>query len=657
MATLVFLHGCGGPSTESHWLAPLNARLTQLGYPALSADADDELLFPSYTVQADKEAVEPPVTVTPEKGEVLLGAQLDFAARQKELERFVRSHEDWRGGASLSPVAPLVVDPLADAVEFVGFPEVSRYLNDRSARFSVWQQLLAQLPAAGSVIVVAHSLGSVVTADVLRRLPRSVVVDLLVTVGSPLGFPRYRANAGLSPSSFPYRKVQRWLNVVAPLDGVCAGRGLSTALPQVIDLRADLSLSHAAAGYMSHPAVAAAIGYVAFDGEPKLKSADGGRAREPARRIHASWDPVLLQAAFALQVSNSLPKGRWTEKLRLDAARREVATRAVDDIAVRREARARRLDELRRIGAQPPAEELDDHPLADGRHPDHRSLVEEAASLLQGNWTDPELLPFAMGLMLHPLVAPFDVQADVARRQQALELTLNLIRTRRGNLADKTFAAQVRESVEWAKARLADGGFPWGTVLITSGVVVLAATGIGLAAAAPAGLAGAAVVTSTLATFGPGGMVGGMIALATLTGTGASLASLGVSTAWNEPDQVAEGNLANHSAHELAAADLDALTVTLTGMLAVVHAQRALSFESAEVRVRLILQNALDIARSELQVHETIAPGAPMTKRWTTKVTRLQRAVDASNAWGAAPAVARLELARKTIETGRPTDS
>jgi hypothetical protein len=63
---------------------------------------------------------------------------------------------------------------------------------------------------------------------------------------------------------------------------------------------------------------------------------------------------------------------------------------------------------------------------------------------------------------------------------------------------------------------------------MATGVVLLAATGVGLAAAAPAGLAGAAIVTSTLGGFGPGGMVGGLITLGILTGTGASLTSLGV---------------------------------------------------------------------------------------------------------------------------------
>jgi hypothetical protein len=42
-------------------------------------------------------------------------------------------------------------------------------------------------------------------------------------------------------------------------------------------------------------------------------------------------------------------------------------------------------------------------------------------------------------------------------------------------------------------------------VLISGGLLLLSLTGVGVAVAAPAGLAGAAVITGTLAAFGPGG--------------------------------------------------------------------------------------------------------------------------------------------------------
>lgn len=255
--------------------------------------------------------------------------------------------------------------------------------------------------------------------------------------------------------------------------------------------------------------------------------------------------------------------------------------------------------------------------------------------------------------MLSPIVPPFDIRVSTDSRHEALEQTLNLIRARRGNLSDKVYARQVRASVEWAETRLAGGGFPWGTVLIASGIVVLAATGVGLAAAAPAGLAGAAVVTSTLAGFGPGGMVGGLIAPGVLTGTGASLTSLGMADALRDGGEVSRQDQAVHSARELVAAPPDALTVTLTGMLAVVHAQQQLLFESSEALVRLTLTNALDIARSEWLMHSDVAPDGRSIKDWDAKVTRLQRALDALDSLESVETTATLVRAHKAIESGR----
>jgi pimeloyl-ACP methyl ester carboxylesterase len=462
LVTLVFLHGVGGAARRERWVDPLNARLAELGFPQIQEASGDKMCVPAYQVAKFEGATEPPITYQPSKDEAFLREELDFAARQKELERFIRPYGD-KCGPGLRPFPDFVVNPIAEAVEFLGFPEVVCYMGDRSARYSAWSQVLKQLPQDGPVIAVAHSLGSVVMADLLHRLPEGLTLDLLVTIGSPLAFNRYRSNARLTKGLFPYGKVKRWLNVAAPMDGVCGGRGLSSAVPQVIDVHADLSFTHAAAGYMSHSAVAAAIGYVTFRGAPRPSSSEPHVPSSPARRIHDSWDPLLLGTAFSLQVSNCLPKNRWAEKARLDMARQEFAKRALHDIAAQRRARQEHLTELHAIGADVADVSLDDHPLADGRFPDHDSLTYGAASILCGKWRDEDLLASAVGLMLLPVVPPFDIRVTPEARQAALESTMNVIRNRRGNLADKAFAQQVGESLKWAESRMAGGGFPWGT--------------------------------------------------------------------------------------------------------------------------------------------------------------------------------------------------
>jgi hypothetical protein len=73
-------------------------------------------------------------------------------------------------------------------------------------------------------VVVAHSLGSVIAYDCLKRVAGTPNIDLLVTVGTPLGVSEVRHN--LRPEwsrddGFP-GALPRWVNVVDRLDPVCA---------------------------------------------------------------------------------------------------------------------------------------------------------------------------------------------------------------------------------------------------------------------------------------------------------------------------------------------------------------------------------------------------------------------------------------------------
>jgi hypothetical protein len=255
--------------------------------------------------------------------------------------------------------------------------------------------------------------------------------------------------------------------------------------------------------------------------------------------------------------------------------------------------------------------------LADGRAPTYHDLTDGAAAILAGVWSDAELLAFAVGLMFQPLVTPFDVEADSKRRRKALELTLNVIRGPRGNLADQIDADQVKTSLDWTKGQLSGGrSFPWGTVLIASGLALLAATSVGLAVAAPAGLAGAAVVTSTLAAFGLGGMVGGLLTLSAMIGTAGVLSGLGVAATLR--GTASARNVVSATARtgaELAQLPPETLTVTLAGMVAVVHVHPKLGFDSTETFVRAAIAVGRDLAVAEHQQHVAPLQRAPKPGR------------------------------------------
>ncbi|MFD0427500.1 serine peptidase [Streptomyces zhihengii] len=115
-------------------------------------------------------------------------------------------------------------------------------------------------------VVLAHSLGSVVAYEALWHQP--VELDLLITLGSPLGLPgavydRLSLGEGndARKGERPPR-VRRWVNVADIGDIVAIPRDLPTRFPG-IDVHHEVSLglvaSHQAARYLGVPEVAAEI--------------------------------------------------------------------------------------------------------------------------------------------------------------------------------------------------------------------------------------------------------------------------------------------------------------------------------------------------------------------------------------------------------------
>ncbi len=97
--------------------------------------------------------------------------------------------------------------------------QVRRELRDR---------LLAVLDkarsAADKVVVISHSMGTMVAYDVLRNCAGCPEVDTLITLGSPLGVREVQQElkaSGAGKLDFPAATVNRWINVYDPLDVVC----------------------------------------------------------------------------------------------------------------------------------------------------------------------------------------------------------------------------------------------------------------------------------------------------------------------------------------------------------------------------------------------------------------------------------------------------
>jgi hypothetical protein len=108
---------------------------------------------------------------------------------------------------------------------------------------------------AGPVVVVSHSLGTVIAYDVLRESRfAGAVVPLLVTVGSPLGYTEVQ-DVATQPLQIP-AAVRLWANFADPLDIIALDTTLADdfrdARGIIVDARVDNRSpnNHAACGYL-----------------------------------------------------------------------------------------------------------------------------------------------------------------------------------------------------------------------------------------------------------------------------------------------------------------------------------------------------------------------------------------------------------------------
>jgi hypothetical protein len=607
---VVFLHGASGPEYEATWLGPLNLRLAQMGHSRFDP-SHDRVTSPAYLkeLRAGRPGSEPARTWTKGNERDHQRSRLRYLQRQDELSRVARTWE--RSGAG--PMVSWLPDDLADDgwVTRVGIRFVNaarRYQHDRDCRWAAQRAVLDQLPTSGSIILIAHSLGSVIAVDLLTKLPPDLTVDLLLTIGSPLAIKRL-GDPGFE-AEFPYDRVGGWVNLYDPGDIVTVGCGVGRRFPAACDITVETGQSHNAAAYLSNPAAAAVIGHHTFG----VQASAGPASIQ--RRLHPAWQPLLLSFAYSNELSSCAKSQEWLFKARVDTARALLAKRTVADVRAKRQ---QLIDDM--------AVRLDDSPVGEGRFPNEDDLLHHAADLVRGTWTDEALLSLAVGLEMSPPLHPFDVKISEQHRHLALLNTLNRVRARYGQVSVEEFADAVRDGVKAGENAVKESGFPWGTVLITGGLLLLSLTGVGLAVAAPAGLAGAAVITGTLAAFGPGGMIGGLITIATLTGVGAAATGIGVAVGTAEDPEMVE-RARRLAVEELSTMPIAALRNAVAGVLAVVDAQRRLHFGSTGDLVEEMLNSAVDIVRAEHALHEAVAPDRAGTSEWKRKVELLERALE-----------------------------
>jgi pimeloyl-ACP methyl ester carboxylesterase len=502
--TLLFLHGVGDGNRDGAWLTGLRGALSRLGYPDVDAE---RIIAPRYAHAlrgSDETLPIPRITVKQPARDKVHQNRRDFERRTAALEFRLGRHNQGKGWGG----AELVVNGSAS---LPGFGQVRKYLGNADVRAQVLHLILKKLPASGPIVIIGHSLGSVIAADLLQRLPAGLEVVGLVTIGSPLASGRFDVDKLRESMQEPPTNLAWWANFWNVLDPVAAHRGLSSVYSWMLDFSIGTGFNHhvhAAEAYLSHDAVAEAVGFALFGSKStEIVSVDRG--------LDIPLDASELTALVALRYAYLLRSRLDGEQgVRFAGALRQVQASAVDEIRQRnREARRPLPSEVARLAfdlSDPEAQVPE--PL-----PSRHLTKEDAVTLLTV-------------LASENVIRPFEINVDRDKWLGAMkDLTAEMG-------LGSPYGAHVFEAAKKAQdvlsGALVVNWKKWGT-LGAGAVALVVATG-GLALAAAPGLVGAAVITSALAGFGPGGMIGGLLTAGALVGAGGggiafSLASPGTS--------------------------------------------------------------------------------------------------------------------------------
>ena len=497
---LLFLHGVGDGDEDEVGLSQLGKSLSGLGYPTLSTVRVIAPIYAQALRGTDDNKPLPGVTIKDPAREAAKVNRREFERRTAAIEFRLGRHNQGSGW----PGAEVVVDMSVATPTFV---QARNYLRTPRIRAQVLNRILSALPESGQVVIVGHSLGSVIAADLLRRLPAGLEVAGMVTIGSPLANASFAVDKLRETLREPPTNLAWWVNFWNQLDPVAAHRGVSSVFPWIVDFRIQSRPGlhvHDAAEYLADDTVAAAIGFALFGSVSKeIVGAEAG--------LDIPLDDTERVALMALRYAH-LIRMRLRDDLRdrFSGAVRQVQATVVDAI------RARNNQENR---AMPSAIARLAFDLSDPRStvpeppPSAYFSKDDAVALLTVLAAGSVVRPFEIA------VSRDDLQA--AMKDLASEMGLG------SQFGSDVFAA-AKLAQETLSGNRGVNWMKWGAVGVGAAAIVVATGGLALAAAP--GLAGAAVLTSALASFGPGGMIGGLLTAGTLVTAGGGGIAFGLAS-------------------------------------------------------------------------------------------------------------------------------
>ncbi len=179
-----------------------------------------------------------------------------------------------RGGPGARNVFDQVNRILLKLISAALLQDVHDFFFVKGRREAMERSLLERLESGGGpFVVVAHSQGSMIAYEVLRKLdPARYDVALFVTLGSPLGLPSVRSmfKQALKKKKLPFPTcVRHWYNVADRQDPVALDGNLSDDIEspglrysnlQGVGINSDGPRDpHSGSGYLSNPQVRARV--------------------------------------------------------------------------------------------------------------------------------------------------------------------------------------------------------------------------------------------------------------------------------------------------------------------------------------------------------------------------------------------------------------
>lgn len=566
---LLFLHGVGDGDQDDKWRLRLTESLVRLGYPDLDNVRVNAPKYPHTLFNTDDNFPLPGLTIKQPPREAAKKNRRDFERRIGAVEFRLGRHDRGMGRLGGDAVINL-------AVGLPPFIQARNYMNDLHIRAQVLNRVLKSLPESGRLVIVGHSLGSVIAADLVRRLPAGLDVAGMVTIGSPLANGNFDVDKLRETLKEPPTNLAWWVNFWNVHDPVAAHRGVSSAFPWMIDFRIQTRVSrhvHDAVEYLSDESVAAAIGFGLF----------GSRSKELAginKGVDIPLDDPEIFALLALRYAHLMKmRLEGDQQDRFAGALRQVQAAVVDDIRTRNASVGRAMPSA---VARLAFDLSDPHAAVPEPLPNSHMGKDEAVALLTI-------------LAAENVIRPFEVSVPKDARQDAMkELTAEM------GLGSQ-YGADVFAAAKRAQEALSGGrGVNWIGAL-GAGAAAIAVTTGGLA-----GLAGAAVITSALAGFGPGGMLGGLLTAGTLvTARG---------------DGIAVG-LANSGT------TAETLEAVVARPLAAAILRQLQHLEQDRAVWRILVETEIVVRREHERLDEFSDESAPALKELKRKIEAIERAL------------------------------